>query len=76
MTVYGLPVGDLPEGWTADGVVLLVRATDADGNPRTCARIAGRVMLWEELGMLENERAAVHRMLGELPRDAQQNPPS
>jgi hypothetical protein len=67
--LFGHVVDPLPDGWTADGVVVLVRATDVEGNPRTCARTSGRVYLWEELGMLANEEIAVRRMLAELPRD-------
>lgn len=65
--LYGLRVGPAPAGWEVDGVVALDLGTDRVGQARVFARTAGRVMLWQELGMLDNERAAVLRQLEDLP---------
>lgn len=43
----------LPAGWKAEGVIVLVRAIDADGRRRTTHLEGGDVMLWEATGMID-----------------------
>lgn len=53
-TVFGVEVADdLPSGWEAEGVIVLVRAVDADGRRRTTQIEGGDIMLWEAVGMCE-----------------------
>jgi hypothetical protein len=73
--IYGFHVADIPDGWTVDGAIVLGRATDDRGQPRIFGRTAGRIMLWEILGILENERQAVLRQLAELPKEGEPRPP-
>lgn len=52
-----------PEGYTADGLVALIRATDANGQSKICIRSVGRISLREELEILDVERLIVRRAL-------------
>jgi hypothetical protein len=46
--VFGVPTADdLPPGWKAEGVIVLVRAVDADGRRRITQIEGGDIMLWE-----------------------------
>lgn len=44
---------DLPDGWEPTGVIVLVRAIDADGYRRVTHLEGGDVMLWEAKGMID-----------------------
>lgn len=52
-TVLGVELAEgLPDGWQPQGVVVLVRAIDADGHRRVTHLEGGDVMLWEAMGMI------------------------
>lgn len=44
---------EIPDGWTPEGILVLVRGEDPDGNRSIFWRQGGDVTLWEMVGMLE-----------------------
>jgi hypothetical protein len=53
-TVLGVELGEaLPDGWQPQGVIVLVRAIDADGRRRITHLEGGDVMLWEAMGLID-----------------------
>jgi hypothetical protein len=53
--VMGVPLDEpvIPDGWTPEGILVLVRGQDPDGNRSIFWRQGGDVTLWEMVGMLE-----------------------
>jgi hypothetical protein len=52
--VLGIELAEaLPDGWQPQGVIVLVRALDADGRRRITHLEGGDVMLWEGKSMID-----------------------
>jgi hypothetical protein len=52
VTVYGLPVPDLPEGWTPLRTAVVVECLDVDGTVGLAYRYSDDLPAWAALGML------------------------
>jgi len=61
----GVPLDDpeVPDGWAPEGILVLVRGEDPDGNRSIFWRQGGDVTLWEMVGMLECAGDAVRRQI-------------
>lgn len=52
--VFGYELEPLPEGWLADGVIVIVKCIGTDGLPYLSFRANEDLTLWEQLGMLRS----------------------
>jgi hypothetical protein len=63
--VMGVAVDEpeIPDGWAPEGILVLVRGTDPEGNRSIFWRQGGDVSLWEMVGMLECAGDAVREQI-------------
>lgn len=53
MTIAGVDLEDVPEGWTPFGIGAVFKCLDEDGKMRICLRVSDEWTTWELIGALE-----------------------
>ena len=65
MSVFGLELPALPEGWTPIEAAVVVKALDTNGVVRACMRYTPGLNTWEGLGMHEAALVGLRHDLNE-----------